>query len=199
MTSVAEKRRRRKERLSNGGRPRDDAKRTPGGQKSRAQEQTEREAMSTVIQTRMRRHDCTETEARSHYWGFPAGIKYMNGHFGKNAQNLIDAGITGTLEIDRCRRIIGYPPLTARAVDLNKVIGRPLDRFVDDSRVASNHLMKLEGVLLQSGHGVKQAFHNCFLIEMEEAIHWPKHMNKILINGMVGLSIHYGLRKLNQN
>jgi len=174
--------------------------RTKTGQKSRSKRvlgETEKQSMSTVIQARQRHHGCNADEAKNPMMGHVFGRKATAGDFGDvdsiKTKLRYEAGANYALEMHYCRLLMGYPPLTAQAMDFGKVRGIAIEGLDAQAKhtAASNRKMHLEGVLLRVSPQAKRVAVQCLLEDEESAEWWPDHMNAFLIQALDALTVEY--------
>lgn len=180
-----------------GRKPDAGVKRTPSGQKSRSnsvKRESEQEIMSTAIQSRIRLaavdgEVIDEKEALSPYRGSVAGRRYLSGALGKGdvAKQRLQAGLDAAATWARCRAILGYPPLTAQAMNMGKVKGLSVEGMDlrERNQIASNTMMGFEARLGSAGNGCKTVYKEIFLNDEEG--HDAPHMNAILCKALDAL------------
>lgn len=196
MTKAANRKKKRLARASNGGRPRQEGARTPSGQLSRAGDANAKAIRETAVQARIRLAASEgelidEKEALDPRRGYPAGRKCLSGHFGKgeNANKRLQAGIDTAATIRRCMGILGYPPPTSQAMDMGRVRGLPIEglNHSQQTRIAKDVLMKIEGILGSAGNGCRSAFRQLFIQEEECCEWWTDDQNAIVVKALDAL------------
>lgn len=197
MKAVTKAEKRRRKKASNGGRPRKPGEREPNGQPSRKAKA--QEVKSVVVDRRIRLaaskgRTISAKTADNPLLGYVAGRKYLNGDFGKigspEAAKRLQTGNDVAATWDKCRRIVGYPPISPQAANWGKVRGlaiEPLDAQAR-GRIASNTMMRFELALGQAGQGCKSAFLQVFMADEPAAEDWPPHMNALLKKALDALA-----------
>jgi hypothetical protein len=108
----------------------------------------------------------------------------------------LDAGIWYSEHMERYYRSVGIPSPNPRAQDLLSVRGHdgdPSQTMQERATRATNMMMRLEGVLLKAGPGVKQTVRNVCVEDMETLRLMPPAQLKLLKAGLRALAIAKGL------
>lgn len=191
MTSVAEKLRRLRQRQA-AGRPRLPGERYPSG--DRKPSETMQETMSVATEARMRLHGVQSVIFKGlDLAGFTLGRLHLDK---KITEPELEAGIYYAEVMERYYRAVGMPSPNPRAQDLLAVRGHdgdPSESTQKRATTATNLMMKLEGVLLRAGPGVKQTIKSVCVEDIETLRSMPPSQLRLLKAGLLALALSKGL------
>lgn len=191
MASKADKLRRLRQRQQ-AGRPKLPGERYASGDRKRSE--TMAETMSVANDARLRQHGVQSVIFKGRdLAGFTLGRMHLDR---KVTEPELEAGIWYSEHMERYYRAVGIPSPNPRAQDLLAVRGHdgdPSQTMQDRATRATNMMMKLEGVLLRAGPGVKQTVRNVCVEDMETLRLMPSAQLKLLKAGLRALAIAKGV------
>src|SRR5688572_18029376 len=174
------------------GRPRKDGERYPSGGIKRSE--TREETMSVAITARMRHHHIESVIFKGRdLSGFTLGRMHIDK---KITEPELEAGLWYAEHMERYYRAVGIPSPNPRAQDLLAVRGHdgdPSQTTQDRATRATNMMMKMEGILLKAGAGVKQTVRNVCVEDMETLRLMPPAQLKLLKAGLRALAMARGV------
>lgn len=191
MNSKADKLRKLRQR-QRAGRPKLPGDRYPSGDRKRSE--TMAETMEVATEARLRQHGVQYVIFKGRdLAGFTLGRMHLDR---KVTEPELEAGIWYSEHMERYYRAVGIPSPNPRAQDLLAVRGHdgdPSQTMQDRATRATNMMMKLEGVLLRAGAGVKQTVRNVCVEDMETLRLMPSAQLKLLKAGLRALAIAKGV------
>lgn len=190
MTKATKAKTKAQRRFSKAGRPRKLGERYPSGDIKRSE--TEREVKSVAIAAAMRIHGI-ETDGKDGLHAYTLGRMFID-H--KITRHELEAGNWYTEQIERYHRATGMPSPNPRAQDLLAVRGHdgdPSKTIQERATRATNMMMRLEGVLLKAGAGVKQTVRNVCIEDNDALRLMPPAQLKLLKSGLQALMFARGV------
>ena len=191
MTSKADKLRRIRQRQQ-AGRPRKEGERYPSGDRKR--EETQQEVMSVALGARWVHHQVPSTLFKGRdLSGFTLGRMHLDK---KVTEPELEAGMWYAETMERYYRAVGIPSPNPRAQDLLSVRGH--DGEVSETAQkratrATNEMMRVEGILLRAGPGVKQTVKNVCVEDIEELRLMGSAQLRLLKMGLMALALSKGV------
>jgi hypothetical protein len=174
------------------GRPRLEGERYPSGDRKRSE--TREETMSVAVEARLRQHGVQSVIFKGRdLAGFTLGRMHLDK---KVSEVELEAGIWFAEHMERYYRSVGIPSPNPRAQDLLAVRGHdgdPSQTMQERATRATNMMMRLEGILLRAGPGVKQTVRNVCVEDMETLRLMPPAQLKLLKAGLRALALAKGV------
>lgn len=177
-------------RLNRPGRPRKQGERYPSGDIKRSE--TERETKSVAIEAAMRIHGI-ETDGKDGLHGYTLGRMFIDR---KITRPELEAGNWYAEQMERYYRATGQQSPNPRAQDLLAVRGYDGDvteTTQERASRAANTFMRLEGILLREGHGVKQTVRNVCVEDNDALRMMPASQLALLKRGLMALAFAKGV------
>jgi hypothetical protein len=177
-------------RFSKAGRPRKNGERYPSGDIKRSE--TEKETKSVAIAAAMRIHKI-ETDGKDGLHAYTLGRMFLDQ---KITRHELEAGNWYSEQMERYYRATGIPSPNPRAQDLLAVRGHdgdPSKTIQERATRATNMMMRLEGILLKAGAGVKQTVRNVCIEDNEALRLMPPAQLRLLKSGLQALMFAKGV------
>lgn len=152
------------------------------------------ETMEVATEARLRQHGVQSVIFKGRdLAGFTLGRMHLDK---KISEPELEAGIWYAEEMERYYRAVGIPSPNPRAQDLLSVRGHdgdPTETMQKRATRATNVMMKLEGVLLKAGSGVKQTVRSVCIEDLETLRLMPSSQLALLKTGLRALAIAKGV------
>ena len=174
------------------GRPRKEGDRYPGGQLKHSERRED--TIKVAMEARMKMHNVASVIFKGRdLSGFTLGRMHLDK---KITEPELEAGLWFAEADARYRHSVGLPPANTQAQDLLRVRG--FDGDVSESAQtratrATSVMMKLEGILLREGPGVKQTVRSVCVEDIEGMRLMPAGQLRMLKRGLRALAIARGV------